>query len=64
MVLEPPITRRLFLPWFLYTHVARWLAVVLAVLGGYFQPTIQPAESDVLRDFRVLWQSPRPCKLL
>ena len=30
----------------------------------YFQPTPQPTECDVLYDFRVLWQSPRSCKLL
>ena len=26
---------------------------------GYFQPTLQPTECDVLYDFRVLWQSQR-----
>ena len=31
---------------------------------GYFQPTLQPTECDVLYDFRVLWQSPRSSKLL
>ena len=29
-----------------------------------FQPTTQPTISDVLYDFRVVWQSPRSCKLL
>ncbi len=28
------------------------------------QPTTQPTKCDVLCDFRVLWQSPRSCKLL
>jgi hypothetical protein len=31
---------------------------------GRGQPTIQPTKSDVLYDFRVLWQSPRACKSL
>ena len=33
-------------------------------LRDYFQPTVQPTVYDVLCDFRVLWQSPRSCKLL
>jgi|SRR5580704_10785461 hypothetical protein len=31
---------------------------------GLFQPTTQPTRTCVLYDFRVVWQSPRSCKLL
>jgi len=30
----------------------------------FFQPTTQPTRTSVLYDFRVVWQSPRFCKLL
>ncbi len=30
----------------------------------FSQPTTQPTICDVLYDFRVVWQSPRSCKLL
>jgi len=30
----------------------------------FFQPTTQPTKTYVLYDFRVVWQSPRSCKLL
>ncbi len=29
-----------------------------------FQPITQPTRTSVLYDFRVVWQSPRSCKLL
>jgi hypothetical protein len=31
---------------------------------GFFQPTTQPTICEFLRDFRIVWQSPRCCKLL
>jgi len=33
-------------------------------LWGENQPTTQPTKSDILHDFRVLWQSPRSFKSL
>jgi len=30
----------------------------------FIQPTVQPTKCEVLCDFRVVWQSPRSCKLL
>jgi hypothetical protein len=32
-------------------------------LVDFFQPTTQPTKTYVLYDFRVVWQSPRSCKL-
>ena len=37
---------------------------VVSEFVDFFQPTTQPTKCDVLCDFRVVWQSPRSCKLL
>jgi hypothetical protein len=47
-----------------FTSVLRRSGVDFTESVDFFQPTTQPTTCNVLYDFRVVWQSPRSCKLL